>query len=177
MDSSQGKPVVYPMPSPGTRTHRVWEIADAVTEETGTRAERREVVRQFVAENGNANTANTQYQRWKRAYDAHRRGGQGEQTARSTPNGRAGDVGAQPLRVGSDGRVVIPHDMRAAMLLNEDGHVTARVVRGELRLISRPAAIERMQTETATLKKPGESVVDEFLSERRALWGEEWGEE
>ncbi|MXY57911.1 MAG: hypothetical protein F4029_17810 [Gammaproteobacteria bacterium] len=177
MDSSQGKPVVYPMPSPGTRTRRVWEIADAVTEETGTRAERREVVRQFVAENGNANTANTQYQRWKSAYDARRQRGQHEQTARSTPNGRAGDVAAQPLRVGSDGRVVIPHDMRAAMLLNEDGHVTARVVRGELRLISRPAAIERMQTETATLKKPGESVVDEFLSERRALWGEERGEE
>ena len=63
------------------------------------------------------------------------------------------------------------------MVLSEDGHVTARVVRGELRLISRPAAIERMQTETAALKEPGESVVDEFLSERRAIWGEERGEE
>ena len=174
MDSSQGKTVVYPMPGPGTRTRRVWEIADAVTEETGIRAERRDVVRRFVAENGNPNTANTQYQHWKRANDAR---GQREQKAMSTPAGRAGDIGAQPLKVGSDGRVVIPQDMRAAMVLSEDGHVTARVVRGELRLISRPAAIERMQTETAALKEPGESVVDEFLSERRAIWGEERGEE
>lgn len=67
MASSQGKPVVYPMPGPGARTRRVWEIADAVTEEMGTRAERREVVRRFVAENGNPDTANTQYQRWKSA--------------------------------------------------------------------------------------------------------------
>lgn len=63
--------------------------------------------------------------------------------------------------------------MRAAMVLGEDGHVTARVVWGELRLISRPAAIERMQAETAALKQPGESVVDQFLAERRAMWGEE----
>lgn len=174
MASSQGKPVVYPMPGPGTRTRRVWEIADAVTEETGTRAERREVVRRFVAENGNPDTANTQYQHWKRAYEA---GGQREQKVTATPNGRAGDIGAQPLKVSSDGRVVIPRDMRAAMVLGEDGHVTARVVRGELRLISRPAAIERMQAEMAALKQPGESVVDQFLAERRAIWGEERGEE
>lgn len=170
MDASQRKPVFYPMPSPGTRTRRVWEIADAVTEETGARAERREVVRRFVAENGNPNTANTQYQHWKRAYDAR---GQREQEATSIPTGQAGDIGAQPLKVGSDGRVVIPRDMRAAMVLGEDGHVTARVVRGELRLISRPAAIERMQAEMAALKQPGESVVDAFLAERRAMWGEE----
>lgn len=170
MDASQRKPVFYPMPSPGTRTRRVWEIADAVTEETGARAERREVVRRFVAENGNPNTANTQYQHWKRAYDAR---GHREQEATSIPTGQAGDIGAQPLKVGSDGRVVIPRDMRAAMVLGEDGHVTARVVRGELRLISRPAAIERMQAEMAALKQPGESVVDAFLAERRAMWGEE----
>ncbi|MYD97077.1 MAG: hypothetical protein F4X98_06785 [Gammaproteobacteria bacterium] len=171
MDASQRKPVFYPMPSAGTRTRRVWEIADAVTEETGARAERKEVVRRFVAENGNPNTANTQYQHWKNAYDA--RGQQREQRASSAPSGRAGDVGAHPLKVGSDGRVVIPQDMRAAMVLGEDGHVTARVVRGELRLISRPAAIERTQAETAALKQPGESVVDAFLAERRAMWGEE----
>lgn len=170
MDSSQGKPVVYPMPGSGTRTRRVWEIADAVTEETGARAERREVVRRFVAENGNPDTANTQYQHWKRAYDSR---AQREHEATATPNGRAGDIGAKPLKVGSDGRVVIPRDMRAAMVLDDDGHVTARVVRGELRLISRPAAIERMQAETAALKQPGDSVVDAFLAERRAMWGEE----
>ena len=177
MDSSRSKTVVYPMPGPGTRTRRVWEIADAVTEETGTRAERREVVRRFVAENGNPNTANTQYQHWKSAYDARAQSaqseqrGQQEQKASNRPR-QLGHIGAQPLKVGPDGRLVIPQDLRTAMLLSEDGHVTARVVAGELRLISRTAAIERMQTEAAVLTEAGQSVVDEFLSDRRAMWGE-----
>ncbi len=175
MDSLRGKTVVYPMPGPGTRTRRVWEIADAVTEETGTRAERREVVRRFVAENGNPNTANTQYQYWKNTYDAHaqsaQRGQRGQKTASNRPR-QLGHIGAQPLKVGADGRLVIPQDLRTAMLLSEDGHVTARVVDGELRLISRTAAIERMQTEAAVLTEAGQSIVDEFLSDRRAMWGE-----
>ena len=58
------------------------------------------------------------------------------------------------------------------MFLGEDGHVTARVVDGELRLLARGAAIRRMQNEAKAYKTPGESVVDEFLRDRRALWGE-----
>ena len=58
------------------------------------------------------------------------------------------------------------------MFLGEDGHVTARMVDGELRLVARGAAIHRMQTEARAYKDPGESVVDEFLRDRRAMWGE-----
>ena len=52
-------------PGPGTRTGQVWEIADAITLEKGRRAQRHEVIERYVAENGNRNTASTQYQRWK----------------------------------------------------------------------------------------------------------------
>ena len=54
-----------------------------------------------------------------------------------------------------------------------DGRVTARVEAGELRVTSRRIAIRRMQRELSEYKSPGESVVDAFLAERRALWGEE----
>ena len=166
METPKNTRVLYPKPGEGTRTRRVWEIADAVTRETGHRAARRDVVERFVAENGNPNTANTQYQHWKAAFDTRRRSGE-------TPAGpEDGHVGPQALKVAADGRVAIPQPMRAAMFLGEDGHVTARVVDGELRLLARAAAIRRIQNEAKAYKSPDESVVDEFLRDRRALWGE-----
>jgi len=78
-----------------------------------------------------------------------------------------------PLHVAPDGRIVIPAGLRAAMMLGADGRVTASVRDGELRLISPMAAVRKAQKIARTLKRPGESVVDEFLAERRALWGEE----
>ncbi|MCY4563848.1 MAG: hypothetical protein OXE40_05120, partial [Gammaproteobacteria bacterium] len=83
------------------------------------------------------------------------------------------DVEAQPVTVAPDGRLVIPQEMRDAMMLDRDGRVTARVEEGELRVTSRRIAIRRMQRELSEYKSPGESVVDAFLAERRALWGEE----
>ena len=35
------------------------------------------------------------------------------------------------------------------------------------------AAVRAVQTRMQKYKKPGESIVDRFLAERRALWGEE----
>lgn len=97
------------------------------------------------------------------------------ETAAKLPDERLAaraDAGVR-LTVAENGRLVIPKEMRAAMALGEDGTVTARLVEGELRLISPRAAIARAQRRLAHLKKPGESVVDEFLAERRAMWGEE----
>lgn len=165
MSTPEDQPIAYPVPGPGTRSRRVWEIADAVTEETGRRAERREVVDRFVAENGNRNTATTQYQHWKANHDAH--------DASVRTERQSGDAGPQALKVAPDGRLVIPQEMRLAMRLGDDDRVTARVVRGELRLVSRAVALGRMQAEARQYKKPGESVVDAFLAERRGLWGSE----
>ena len=39
---------------------------------------------------------------------------------------------------------------------------------GELHVIGRQQAIRRIQREAARLKKPGESIVDEFIAEKRA---------
>ena len=152
----------YSRPRTGTRTRRVWDIADTVTKERGRRAARREVVERYVAEDGNPNTANTQYQYWKTDYDSRER----------SPERELGSVGAQSLKIGPDGRLVIPLEMRSAMDLGEDRQVTARVVSGELRLMSRVAAVKRMQNEAETHKRPGERVVDEFLAERRAMWND-----
>ena len=134
----------------------------------GRRAERGEVVSRFVAENGNPNTASTQYQHWKSHYENLRKG-------RSANEERAepGNVERCTLTIGPDGRLLIPARMREAMLLGSSGRVTARVVDGELTIISPQAALRQVQRMAQKYKKPGESVVDEFLAERRAMWGEE----
>ena len=160
------QPVVYSRPRAGTRTGRVWEVADEITRETGRRASRREVVDRIAAEEGNRATASTQYQHWKTSYEApaEQAPAWGEDLA---------DVERQSLTVGSDGRLVIPQEMREAMLLDKDPHVTAWVEAGELKVVSRRVAIRRMQAALRPLKRPGISEVDAFLADRRAMWGEE----
>lgn len=72
------------------------------------------------------------------------------------------------LKVDSAGRVVIPAEMRSAMLLDADGRVTATVVDGELRIITPMAAVRLLQRRAASLVPPGTLVSDELIAERRA---------
>ena len=159
---------------PGTRTGQVWEIADAITLEKGRRAQRHEVIERYVAENGNRNTASTQYQRWKihrdRQHETSEPPSPGNDPASS---GKLRTVEPQSLKVAPDGRVLSPLEMRAAMALGDNGRVTARVEAGELRLVSPAVAVRQIQFRLKKYRRPGESVVDRFLSERRAMWGEE----
>ena len=157
--------VDYARPRPGTRTGRVWEVADEITRETGQRASRREVVDRIVTENGNRGTAYTQYHHWKASYDAR-------VNAQPESHGEPRNLERQSLNVGPDGRLVIPQEMREAMLLDADPHVTAWIEAGELRVVSRRIAIQRMQRRLQRLKRPGIDEVDAFLADRRAIWGE-----
>lgn len=160
-------PVGYRRPRPGTRTARVWEIADEITRDLGRLAKRREVRERFVAEQGNAGTANTQYQYWRAHHGAPAAG------RAPAPTAPLATVSPRTLKVTPDGRLQIPRDLCAAMQLDADGLVTVRVDAGELRVVSRTVAIRQAQARVRPYRKPGESVVDAFLAERRALWGEE----
>jgi len=73
-----------------------------------------------------------------------------------------------PLHISRDGRLVLPKVLRDAMMLDPDGRVTAHVEDGELRIISPLAAIRHFQRIAQKHKKPGVSVVDELIAERRA---------
>ena len=166
MEGATSRAAIYPRPAPGTRTGRVWEIADRISEATGQRAKRSDVLAEVAREDGNMATASTQYQYWKSNYDARR------MAFKDAPR-VSGQITEQTLKIAPDGRLAIPKAMRDRMQLGEDGQVMARVASGELRLVSRAVAIRHMQEMARSLKKSGESVVDQFLAERRALWGEE----
>lgn len=77
------------------------------------------------------------------------------------------------VKLGEGGRFVIPAFMREEMGIKPGEVLICHVVDGELRVRSYLDNIRRIQERSASYKKPGESVVDEFLAERLAMWGED----
>jgi hypothetical protein len=52
------------MPSPGTRTRRIWDVSEQLSKQTGATAERGKVMEICLAEGLNKATVATQYGRW-----------------------------------------------------------------------------------------------------------------
>ncbi|MGR3344155.1 MAG: hypothetical protein ACU0DI_13190 [Paracoccaceae bacterium] len=127
-------------------------MADQITKETGQIAKRKIVIERCVNAGGNPNTASTQYSYWKSAQ-------------RQMPTPR--NVSSDRLTISTDGRVVIPIEMRRAMRLGDQGAVTATVVNGELRLISPTIALEKAQALVENLVSSDVSMADELIAERR----------
>ncbi len=74
------------------------------------------------------------------------------------------------LKIDGAGRILIPAEMRAAMLVKPGDTVTARVEDGEFRIVSPDVALKRVQAFARKWKAehPGApDVVDELIAERR----------
>jgi AbrB family looped-hinge helix DNA binding protein len=71
-------------------------------------------------------------------------------------------------RVGRGGRIVLPAEARKELGLKEGDAVTIEVRDGELGVYSVLEGIRRAQAIAAKHKRPGVSVVDELIAERRA---------
>lgn len=79
-----------------------------------------------------------------------------------------GKIESRTLRVAKNGRVVIPVEMRSAMLIDETGQVAARVIEGELRILSPRAALLKAQKMVREKTSGVASLADELIAERRA---------
>jgi AbrB family looped-hinge helix DNA binding protein len=66
-----------------------------------------------------------------------------------------------------DGRLLIPAAIREELGLRVGEALSVSVVDGEVRIVSRLAAVRRMQHQLAHLRDPKKSAVDELLRERR----------
>ena len=75
--------------------------------------------------------------------------------------------------LGADGRLMIPAALRDAAGIERGQKVFMRVEDGRIVVESWQSTIKRIQEMLAPLKVPGESVVDDFLAERLAMWGED----
>lgn len=158
-------------PSSGTKTGRVWDIADELSRQLGRRATHKEVKKRYVdEENGEPTTCMTTYYQWKSSFDVHSGGptdkGVSENIFSSAPIAEDRKI---VLTIAADGRVVIPASMRRAMRLDPDGRVTAILDEdGVLTLIAPGAAIAKAQRYARLLDRGQGSVVDELIAERRA---------
>ena len=71
------------------------------------------------------------------------------------------------LRVNENGRVVIPAAFRKALGINAGDEVVLRMEDDELRITTLKCRIERAQRLVRKHVKPGTSLVDELIAERR----------
>jgi AbrB family looped-hinge helix DNA binding protein len=71
------------------------------------------------------------------------------------------------LRLNENGRVVIPAPFRKALGIKPGDEVILRVDDGELRITTMKQRIERAQRRARQYVKPGVSLVDELIAERR----------
>jgi AbrB family looped-hinge helix DNA binding protein len=72
------------------------------------------------------------------------------------------------LTIASNGRVVIPANMRAVLGLQDGGKVVARVVDGAVVLEPADAAVRRAQAMVRRYVPEGAGLVEELIAERRA---------
>jgi len=71
------------------------------------------------------------------------------------------------LRVNENGRVVIPAAFRKALGINAGDEVVLRMEDDELRITTLKRRLERAQRLVRKHVKPGTSLVDELIAERR----------
>ena len=71
------------------------------------------------------------------------------------------------LRLGPDGRVLIPAAFREALGLSEGDTLIASIDDGELNLLTRRAAVRRAQAIVRQFVPEGVSLVDELIEDRR----------
>ena len=77
------------------------------------------------------------------------------------------------LRLRSDGSLPLPQEFVDALAATPGARVFAKLEDGELKIISGEEAMRRARAIVRTYIPPGSNLVDEFLAERRAMWGEE----
>lgn len=76
-------------------------------------------------------------------------------------------MNVQRGKIISGGRVQLPADVRRALSLSEGDTVLIEVVDGEVHLRPLSAAVRRIQERTKAFIRPGESIVEELIAERR----------
>jgi AbrB family looped-hinge helix DNA binding protein len=71
------------------------------------------------------------------------------------------------MRVNENGRVVIPASYRKALGINVGDEVLLRLENNELRIMSLKRRLEQARRRVRQYVKPGRSLADELIAERR----------
>ena len=71
------------------------------------------------------------------------------------------------MRVNENGRVVIPASFRKALGIHAGDEIVLRIEDDELRITTMKRRVERAQRRVRQYVKPGRSLADELIAERR----------
>lgn len=151
----------------GSGKARIWQICDELASRNGAIPSGREVVDIYMSEGGHEGTGFTQYSHWKKAFLSQEEGGDENADVDNHPRS-VGSIAFRPITISPEGYLVLPKDVRRAMLLDSDGRATVCVVDGELRIISPLGALHQLQQRARSLSKADRLVSDELIAERRA---------
>lgn len=77
------------------------------------------------------------------------------------------DISVEAVKLGPDGRIVIPARLRKALGLKSGDELLIRLEDGELVVYTRAQAIRRAQERVRQYVPEGVSLVDDLLAERR----------
>lgn len=72
------------------------------------------------------------------------------------------------VHLGANGRIVVPAEVREALGLSEGDRLLLRATPEGLELLTPRMALRSVQRRLAKHRKPGRSIVDEFIAEKRA---------
>ena len=81
---------------------------------------------------------------------------------------RAAELRSRRVRVDGAGRIVVPAEFRKALGVRPGQEILMSLDDGFIRLQTIDAALERVRTIARSHRRSGASVVDEFITERRA---------
>ena len=70
--------------------------------------------------------------------------------------------------MGKQGRIVVPAEIRAELGFEEGVRLVARVIDGELRILTYRANLERVRRQVREHIPAGSNIVDELIADRRA---------
>lgn len=155
--------MLYETIRPGSEKARIWQICDELYAKRGAIPSGREVADIYMSEGGNQGTGFTQYSHWKRAIAEK----VGEAAVDAVQSAEPGSVDFRALNVSADGVLVLPAEIRRAMMLDPDGRVTVRVEDGELKVISPMVAVKRLQSKARQLAPANTLASDELIADRR----------
>ena len=146
-------------PVPGSKTGRVWEVADRLFRQTGRLPSSGAVAEAYLAldPSYNRNTAATQYSRWRRAHL--------EQPPQAVQV--YGQHGSARLVVGAGGQVTLPDEFMSAMGVVPGQRIVAVLHDGEVLLASADTALKRAQRIVRESDTGSGSAADELIADRR----------
>lgn len=76
-------------------------------------------------------------------------------------------MGSRLVRIGSNGRIVVPPEYRKFLDICEGDVLLVRLVEGELRISTADGAIKHAQAQARHYVPEGTSLADELIQERR----------